>query len=137
MCPYYLKNKLPMRQGDYRVLVTGGLGFIGCNLVQALLCSGYTVLNIDKLSYASNAPSSLPFVSHPNYFSEFVDITDYQLLSAAIKRFEPNFIFHCAAESHVDNSIYDPISPDFKFLDHINSRLIFLLDGFKKILFLS
>ena len=68
MCPYYLKNELPMKQNENRVLVTGGLGFIGCNLVRALLCSGYNVLNVDKLSYASNAPSSLPFASHPNYF---------------------------------------------------------------------
>ena len=85
-----------MKQNENRVLVTGGLGFIGCNLVQALLCSGYIVLNVDKLSYASNAPSSLPFASHPNYFCEFLDITDYQLLLATIERFDPNFIFHCA-----------------------------------------
>lgn len=95
-------------KNENRVLVTGGLGFIGCNLVDALLHCGYTVLNVDKLSYASNLPSMLPFSSHPNYFFECLDIADIKLISAALESFDPNFVFHCAAESHVDNSICDP-----------------------------
>ena len=89
-----------------KVIVTGGLGFIGCNLIQKLLDVGYSVLNVDKLSYASNR--ALPFVMHRNYHFEQLDITDGDLTSLTIKNFEPNYIFHCAAESHVDNSIYDP-----------------------------
>ena len=91
-----------------RVIVTGGLGFIGSNLVARLIRNGCTVLNIDKLSYASNEPGSLPFVSHPSYSIEYLDLVDSDRISAAIKSFDPNYIFHCAAESHVDNSIYDP-----------------------------
>ncbi|MFD2257534.1 dTDP-glucose 4,6-dehydratase [Luteolibacter algae] len=99
-------NDSPSRQ---RILVTGGAGFIGVNLIRKLLQNGHRVLNFDALTYAGNLSSLGECESHENY--EFVhgDITDHDLLKSTISRFRPERIFHLAAESHVDRSIKDPL----------------------------
>src|SRR5215510_11648186 len=88
------------------VLVTGGNGFIGTNLVRLLIGSGqYRVVNLDALTYAANSLSLADLDGHPNY--EFVkgDITDRQLVASLFEKYQPMGIFHLAAESHVDRSI--------------------------------
>jgi dTDP-glucose 4,6-dehydratase len=88
------------------VLVTGGCGFIGANLVRFLLGSGtYRVVNLDALTYAANPLSLTDLASHPDY--EFVkgNITDRELVASLFKKFQPAGVLHLAAETHVDRSI--------------------------------
>jgi dTDP-glucose 4,6-dehydratase len=88
------------------VLVTGGCGFIGTNLVRLLVSSEkYHVVNLDALTYAANPLSLTDLNKNPNY--EFVrgNITDRQLVTALFEKYQPVGVFHLAAESHVDRSI--------------------------------
>ena len=88
------------------VLVTGGCGFIGTNLVRYLLASrGYRVVNLDALTYAANPFSLADLDDHPDY--EFVkgNITDRRLVDSLFDKHQPVGVFHLAAESHVDRSI--------------------------------
>ena len=94
-----------------KLIVTGGAGFIGSNLIKrALKHKEYEILNLDKLSYASNLNSIEYLKSNPNYSFIKCDICDYQLLEKIVADFKPNKIIHLAAESHVDRSIDDPFS---------------------------
>jgi dTDP-glucose 4,6-dehydratase len=81
-----------------RIIVTGGLGFIGSYFVERALAKGYEVVNIDKKTYA--ARSDLPFESHPHYSFIEEDICTLEHLPPSAK-----FLVNFAAESHVDNSI--------------------------------
>jgi dTDP-glucose 4,6-dehydratase len=88
------------------VLVTGGNGFIGTNLVRMLVAGGgYHVVNLDALTYAANPDSLYDLEGHPNY--EFVkgNITDRRLVESLFEKYQPVGVFHLAAESHVDRSI--------------------------------
>jgi dTDP-glucose 4,6-dehydratase len=92
-----------------RVLITGGAGFIGSALCRHLVLDvGWTVLNIDKLTYAANLCSLEPVASHPNYHFLQANICDRQILDAAFSDFCPQGVMHLAAESHVDRSITGP-----------------------------
>lgn len=91
-----------------RVLITGGAGFIGSNLVRLAIESGHTVLNVDKLTYAGNLASLKDIDSHPNYQFLQADITDAEAVSQAFASFQPEAVMHLAAESHVDRSIDGP-----------------------------
>src|SRR5262249_57250769 len=92
-----------------RVLVTGGAGFIGSALCRHLVGDvGWSVFNIDKLTYAANLRSLDPVASHPNYRFLKADICDKQTLEAVFSDFRPHGVMHLAAESHVDRSITDP-----------------------------
>jgi len=91
-----------------RILVTGGAGFIGSNLIQLLIDRGHHVLNIDCLTYAGNLDSLSNVVDHPNYTFLKVDITDPKAVRDAFMKFKPDWVMHLAAESHVDRSIDGP-----------------------------
>ncbi|MGP9813826.1 dTDP-glucose 4,6-dehydratase [Rhodopseudomonas sp. NSM] len=92
-----------------RVLVTGGAGFIGSAVCrQLVLQHGADVMNVDKLTYASN-PRSLDAVAEsPRYSFRRLDICDRQGLDRALAAHQPEAIIHLAAESHVDRSIAGP-----------------------------
>ncbi|MCB2227345.1 MAG: dTDP-glucose 4,6-dehydratase [Desulfarculaceae bacterium] len=93
---------------EERILVTGGAGFIGSALVEALLeRPGARVLNLDKLTYAANLEALAGFERRPNYAFQHGDIRDRPLVARLLAEFRPSAIMHLAAESHVDRSIDD------------------------------
>jgi dTDP-glucose 4,6-dehydratase len=89
-----------------RVLVTGGAGFIGSAMVRYLVRDeGVQVLNVDKLTYASNLSSLAPVEDNSRYALLKADICDSARMSAAFADFRPDGVIHLAAETHVDRSI--------------------------------
>jgi dTDP-glucose 4,6-dehydratase len=91
-----------------KALVTGGCGFIGSALVRRLIAAGHSVLNIDKLTYAGDQRTVAAIAGHPNYRFSQSDITDQTAIVEAFGSFQPDAVFHLAAESHVDRSIDAP-----------------------------
>jgi dTDP-glucose 4,6-dehydratase len=90
------------------ILVTGGCGFIGSNLVRLLLGQGYPVVNVDCLTYAGNPQSLEDIQDHPGYRFQRVDLTEAAALETVVQAHRPRAILHLAAESHVDRSIDGP-----------------------------
>lgn len=89
-----------------RIVVTGGAGFIGSALVRYLVNeAGAEVLTFDKLTYAGNLASLRAVEQAPNHRFLRADICDRQAVAAALNDFQPDRIYHLAAESHVDRSI--------------------------------
>ena len=90
-----------------KIIVTGGSGFIGSNLVNFLIKKKFFVINIDKLTYSSNNIVS-KFKSKKNYLLIKSDINNQSKLIEIIKKHKPKAIFNLAAETHVDRSIDNP-----------------------------
>lgn len=92
-----------------RILVTGGCGFIGTNLIRFLIKEkGETVINFDALTYAANASALADLEAHPEYTFVKGNISDANALRELFKRHQPDAVIHLAAESHVDQSITSP-----------------------------
>lgn len=91
-----------------RVLVTGGSGFIGSNLIRYLIRRGYEVLNLDNLTYAASGSSLTDVEAHPHYRFIHADICDAGEVDLALNSFAPEGVVHLAAETHVDRSIDEP-----------------------------
>lgn len=92
-----------------KILVTGGCGFIGNNLVRYLLNqTEHTVVNLDKLTYAGNAKSLSDIADSARYQFVQADIADADAINKIITKVAPDAIAHLAAESHVDRSIDGP-----------------------------
>lgn len=90
------------------ILVTGGLGFIGSHLIIKLLKLKYNVINVDKISYASNNLDYSSLSKNDNYFFIKKDLAEYSGFDHIFNDFKPDAVLHLAAESHVDNSISNP-----------------------------
>ena len=99
-----------------RILVTGGSGFIGSNLVHYLLqdaeeelgLSIEKVVNLDKLTYAGNPDNLTPVADDPRYVFAHGDICDAAFLKDLYAEHDFTHVMHLAAESHVDRSIEAP-----------------------------
>ena len=92
-----------------KIIVTGGLGFIGSNLIESLLKKKYSVVNLDKVTYSSNFYNTKNFKNSKNFKFIKCDIRDKKL-KKIIYNLKPDGIFNLAAETHVDRSIDDPES---------------------------
>ncbi len=91
------------------IVVTGGAGFIGSALVRFLINeTAHTVVNFDKLTYAGNLESLRSVEDSERYHFVQGDICDRGTVSALFEQYQPDFIMHLAAESHVDRSIDGP-----------------------------
>ena len=92
-----------------KILVTGGCGFIGSNLVRLLIQNTtHTVLNLDALTYAGNQQSLNDIATNTRYHFSHTDICDLEAVKAVFASYQPDWIMHLAAESHVDRSIDGP-----------------------------
>lgn len=92
------------------VLVTGGCGFIGSNLVKLLRKTrpSWKVVTLDKLTYAGNLENLKELEADPNHLFVRGDIRNRELLDLLFQQHQLDAVMHLAAESHVDRSIDGP-----------------------------
>jgi len=94
------------------ILITGGAGFIGSHLTRLFVTKypAYKIVNLDALTYAGNLANLASIENAPNYVFVKGDITDASLLKSLFEEYQFTGVLHCAAESHVDRSISDPLA---------------------------
>lgn len=94
-----------------KLLVTGGAGFIGSAVVRRAIAErGWSVVNLDALTYAANPANVAGVADDPRYAFEHADIRDGQALGRIFTEHRPDAVMHLAAESHVDRSIDGPMA---------------------------
>jgi dTDP-glucose 4,6-dehydratase len=92
------------------ILLTGGCGFIGSNLVRLILAErpGWRVVNLDRLTYAGNAENLADLAGNSRYRFVRGDICNGELIADLFRNEHFDAVMHLAAESHVDRSILAP-----------------------------
>ncbi|RMD82620.1 MAG: dTDP-glucose 4,6-dehydratase [Candidatus Dadabacteria bacterium] len=93
-----------------RLLVTGGAGFIGSNLIEHVIDREpiELLVNLDCLTYAGHLANLETVAAHPKYVFEQVDLRDREAVLDVVRRYRITHVMHLAAESHVDRSISAP-----------------------------
>lgn len=96
----------------HTILITGGAGFIGSHLTRLFVTKypEYKIVNLDKLTYAGNLENLKDIEDKSNYTFVKGDITDIDLIKKIFEEYKFTAVLHCAAESHVDRSISDPLA---------------------------
>ena len=94
-----------------KIIITGGAGFIGSHVVRRFVRNypQYSIINLDKLTYAGNLANLKDIEHEPNYRFVKGDIVDAPFIDQLFATEKPDAVIHLAAESHVDRSITDPI----------------------------
>ena len=97
---------------ERKILITGGVGFIGSHLVRLMVNKypNYLIVNLDALTYAGNPANLRDVEQAANYRFERVDICDVEAVREVFDRHSIDSVIHLAAESHVDRSIDDPFA---------------------------
>ena len=92
------------------LLITGGAGFIGSNLIQQVIDRPEIakLVNLDCLTYAGHLANLEPVAKHPKYTFEKVDLRDKAEVLRVVQQHAITHVMHLAAESHVDRSISGP-----------------------------
>ena len=100
-----------MNNYEKNILITGGAGFIGSHLVRLFVKKypQYRIVNLDMLTYAGNPANLSDIEDCENYHFVKGDISDLGLVRRLFKDYEIDGVLHCAAESHVDRSIDNPL----------------------------
>ena len=88
------------------IIITGGLGFIGSNLINILSKKKYFIINIDKITYASNLNNISDNIKNYKFYKQ--DINNQNFIKKILEKYNPSLIFNVAAETHVDRSIDSP-----------------------------
>ena len=96
---------------DKYILITGGAGFIGSHLLHKFVINyeKYFIINVDNLTYASDYTAIKDLESYSNYKFIKGDISDRTFTQSIFSKYQINYVIHLAAESHVDNSIENPL----------------------------
>ena len=108
------------------IIVTGGLGFIGSNLINILSKKKYFIINIDKVTYASNSRNIKKNIKNYKFYKQ--DINNQNFIKKILDKYSPSLIFNVAAETHVDRSIDGPK----QFIDSNIYGVFNLLEAIRK-----
>ena len=111
-----------------KIIVTGGLGFIGSNLIDLLIKRNYSIINLDRVSYSSNFYNVKDYKNIKNYKFIKCNLNNKNKLLSIFLKYKPECIFNLAAETHVDRSIDGPKD----FIDNNILGIFNLLEAFRK-----